>query len=217
MDDARLRRFIEDHEGRRVNAYSDSRGIPTIGVGFNLSRPDAKDKIAALGLSYDAVCRGTVSLTDAQIDALLDADIAAARAGAHGCVRGLDTLPSQAQMVIIDMVFNLGVGGFSTFRRMIAAVERQDWPAAADEMRNSLWYHQVGQRADQDIALIASCAVPPPAASRVGLTTAAQNIASDHEPSPSIVRHAGFIEGAPGRRGKKAVKSPRRRRKGQTR
>ena len=77
-------------------------------------------------------------------------------------LQGFDTLPLQAQMVIIDMVFNLGVGGFSTFRKMIAAVERRDW-TAAKEMRDSIWYHQVGRRADQDIALIASCAVPPPA------------------------------------------------------
>ena len=131
MNSARLRRFIEAHEGRRVNAYVDSRGIPTIGVGFNLTRPDAKDKIAALGLSYEAVCRGTVSLTDVQIHALLDLDIAAARAGARRCVQGFDTLPLQAQMVIIDTVFNLGVGGFSTFRKMIAAMERRDWTDAA--------------------------------------------------------------------------------------
>lgn len=162
MNSARLRRFIEAHEGRRVNAYVDSRGIPTIGVGFNLTRPDAKDKIAALGLSYEAVCRGTVSLTDAQIDALLDLDIAAARAGARRCVHAFDTLPPQAQMVIVDMIFNLGVGGFSTFRKMIAAVERRDWTTAAEQMRDSIWYHQV-ERAGEDIALIASCAVPRPA------------------------------------------------------
>jgi GH24 family phage-related lysozyme (muramidase) len=94
MKRARLRRFIEAHEGRRVNAYVDSRGIP---------------------------------------------------------------------------FFNLGVGGFSTFRKMIAAVERRDWTAAAEEMRDSIWYHQVGRRADQDIALIASCAVPPPAPGGSGI------------------------------------------------
>lgn len=158
MDNANVRRFIEDHEGRRVDAYIDSRGIPTIGVGFNLRRPDAREKI-----SYDAVCRREVSLTDAQIDALLDADIAAAKVGARGCVLGFGTLPPQAQMVIIDMVFNLGVGGFSAFRKMIAAVERGDWSAAAAEMRDSVWYHQVGRRADQNIALVASCGTVPPA------------------------------------------------------
>jgi GH24 family phage-related lysozyme (muramidase) len=162
IDDAVLRRFIEAHEGRRVDAYLDSRGIRTIGVGFNLQRPDAREKITALGLSYDAVCRGEVRLTDAQIDRLLDSDIADAEAGARRCVRGFDVLPAQAKMVVIDMVFNLGVGGFSAFRKMIAALEARDWNKAAAEMRDSAWYHQVGQRATQDTALIASCGAPPP-------------------------------------------------------
>lgn len=165
IDSAALRRFVEAHEGRRVDAYSDSRGIRTIGVGFNLQRPDARATISALGLSYDAVCRGEVRLTDAQIDTLLDGDIAAAEAGARECVRGFDALPAQAKMVVIDMVFNLGVGGFTGFRKMIAALESGDWNRAAAEMRDSAWYHQVGQRAQQDIALIERCGAPPPAGS----------------------------------------------------
>lgn len=162
IDSATLRRFVEAHEGRRVDAYLDSRGIRTIGVGFNLQRPDASAKITALGLSYDAVCRGEARLTDAQIDTLLDDDIADAEAGARRCVRGFDALPAQAKMVVIDMVFNLGVGGFSAFRKMIAALENADWNRAAAEMRDSAWYHQVGQRAQQDIALIERCGAPPP-------------------------------------------------------
>ena len=106
-------------------------------MGFNLRRPDAKDKITALGVSYDAVCHGAVSLTDGQVNTLLDADIAGAMADARTCVRGFDTLPPDVQMVIVDMIFNLGVGGFSAFKKMIAAVERADWSSAAAEMRDS--------------------------------------------------------------------------------
>src|SRR5262245_4348221 len=157
MDIARLRRFIEDHEGRRVTAYLDSRGIPTVGVGFNLRRSDAKGKTAALGVSYDALCRGAVSLTDQQIDALLDADIAAAMADARHIVHGFDVLPPDVQMVIVDMIFNLGIAGFAAFKKMIAAVECADWSTVASEMRDSMRYHQVGLRASQDIALVTGC------------------------------------------------------------
>src|SRR5262245_14467557 len=124
MDFARLRHFIEDHEGRRATAYLDSRGIPTVGVGFNLQRSDAKQRIAALGVSYDALSRRDVALTDQQIDTLLDADIATAMTDARNCVRGFDTLPPDVQMVVVDMIFNLGIGGFAGFKRMIAAIER---------------------------------------------------------------------------------------------
>ena len=34
----------------------------------------------------------------------------------------------------------------SRFVKMIAAVRREDWGGAADEMENSLWFRQVGER-----------------------------------------------------------------------
>jgi hypothetical protein len=61
------------------------------------------------------------------------------------------------------MIFNLGAGGFSAFRKMIAAVESADWVSAAKEMRDSMWSRQVGHRADEDVALMAGCAGPPTA------------------------------------------------------
>ncbi len=56
------------------------------------------------------------------------------------------------------------------------------------------------------------------AARRISPVLSSMTTAGDHhEYRPSIFRYADFIEGAPGRRGKKAVKSPRSRRKGHTR
>ena len=34
----------------------------------------------------------------------------------------------------------------SKFQKMKAAVERRDWEAASDEMKNSEWFTQVGRR-----------------------------------------------------------------------
>ena len=34
----------------------------------------------------------------------------------------------------------------SKFQKMKAAVERRDWVGAAEEMKNSAWYTQVGRR-----------------------------------------------------------------------
>ena len=57
-----------------------------------------------------------------------------------------DSLPSEVQLIIADMSFNLGYYRLSRFRKMKAAVLRRDWSAAADEMRDSAWYGQVGRR-----------------------------------------------------------------------
>jgi len=51
------------------------------------------------------------------------------------------------QLVLVDMRFNLGPGRFRHFKKMIAAVNDQDFGRAAAEMKDSRWYTQVGQRA----------------------------------------------------------------------
>ena len=53
------------------------------------------------------------------------------------------------QRVIVDMVFNLGLGGFLRFQKTIAALEKHDYCEAAKEMLDSRWASQVGQRAER--------------------------------------------------------------------
>jgi GH24 family phage-related lysozyme (muramidase) len=62
--------FIKDHEGYRPHVYNDSRGIPTIGIGLNLLRPDAKKIAAQAGADYDAILSGKQTLTDDQVKEL---------------------------------------------------------------------------------------------------------------------------------------------------
>jgi lysozyme len=58
--------------------------------------------------------------------------------------RGLDDL---RQDVLSNMAFNLGVGGLLGFPAMLAATQAGDYATAADEMLDSQWADQVGQRA----------------------------------------------------------------------
>ena len=51
------------------------------------------------------------------------------------------------QNVCVNMIFNLGLKGFLGFKKMIAALEQQDYETAADEMIDSLWAEQVKGRA----------------------------------------------------------------------
>lgn len=50
------------------------------------------------------------------------------------------------QAVLIDMCVNLGWPRLSGFQRMRAALRNHDYRTAADEMKNSMWYTQVGER-----------------------------------------------------------------------
>ena len=149
-------RRIAEHEGTRAKVYIDTRGHPTVGIGFNLDRHGAAAALAGVGANYAAVRAGTQSLTNDQIDALARSDIEAAVNDASGLVSNFGELSAARQFVIVDMVFNLGSAGFGAFHQTIAAIEKGDFAKAADEMKESAWYGQVGSRAVSDCALMRS-------------------------------------------------------------
>ena len=75
LDREELKAQLVKHEGKKNHVYKDTEGHPTIGVGFNLDRSDARAKIEALGLDYAKVKAGTQDLTDTQVYQLLDGDM----------------------------------------------------------------------------------------------------------------------------------------------
>lgn len=152
----RAARLVEKHEGRRYEVYLDTEGHPTIGVGFNLDRHGAHEVLYHLGIAHVRVLNGSQRLTDAQIDALLAGDIAVSVASARAACPSFDALPEGVQLALIDMAFNLGRGGLSGFRGMLAAIAHGDWLAAATEALDSRWARQVGRRALEDVALMLS-------------------------------------------------------------
>jgi lysozyme len=113
------------HEGLKLRPYKCSAGKLTIGIGRNL------------------VDRG---ITREEAIYLAKNDI-------QGIKQALvlnhwyATLDPIRQKVIIDMAFNIGINGLLKFEKMILAIERRDFVKAADEMLDSLWAKQVGERA----------------------------------------------------------------------
>ena len=55
---------------------------------------------------------------------------------------------------LTNMMYNLGKPRFLGFKKMIAAIKIQDWKTAADEMIDSKWAKQVGDRAVRLAAII---------------------------------------------------------------
>ena len=137
--DELLMRMVERHEGRRNKPYRCPAGRLTIGVGHNMeARPLPRDMQAFLDKhGY---------ITDGMVDQLLIADLADAILDAADAV-GAQTWGSlnlARQYAIIDMAFNLGGGGLQKFKRFLAAVRVGNWKAAADEIRASKYYRQLG-------------------------------------------------------------------------
>lgn len=137
IDRAKLRAQLTKHEGFRPTVYDDATGRPvsigsqirgklTVGVGRNL-----EDK----GLSED------------EINYLLDNDIT-------DCIQAAQQFPwfsgldPVRQAVVTELVFNLGLKRFKSFKKFIGFMGEHRWVHAAAELRNSLWASQVKGRAD---------------------------------------------------------------------
>ena len=146
LDREKLKMQLVIHEGKQAKVYKDTEGILTVGVGFNLRRRDAKQKIEALNVDFEKLKSGRESLTDHQIDQLLEDDIDAAIRDCKSLIPNLANLSDVRQRVLIDMTFNLGKTRLSKFRKMIAAVKAEDFNEAAEEMKDSKWYTQVRRR-----------------------------------------------------------------------
>jgi lysozyme len=56
-------------------------------------------------------------------------------------------LDSVRQEAMVNFVFNVGIGTAQKFKKAMAALQEQDYDTAADEMMDSNWSKQVGQRA----------------------------------------------------------------------
>lgn len=167
---AQVRRRIAISEGERTTMYHDSRGIPTIGIGFNLLRADARDALAKVGVTDIAgVLNGDVALSQNQVNELFDYSFAPIVTDArNSLVDGVfDALSDARRFVICDLVFNMGFAGWGQFVNTRAAIVTAQkakganspdahalFVAAANDLRQSDWFSQVGDRAKRDCAMM---------------------------------------------------------------
>jgi lysozyme len=84
-------------------------------------------------------------ITTAEAFALLEADVAEAAYRVKGLLGDLELDPVRLR-ALTNMAFNLG-GRLGDFKHFLAAVKAGDWQAAGQNMADSLWAKQVGERA----------------------------------------------------------------------
>lgn len=155
MDLAFITNLVEKHEGRRKTVYHDTVDKPTIGVGWNLEDSDSDVIAGHFGLDLADIKNGT-PLTDDQINQVRDYQINECILAARRIFPNFDTMPANPQAVIVDMLFNLGETRFLNFKNTIGFLKAGNWKQAANGLMLSLWFHQVGRRATEDIALLNS-------------------------------------------------------------
>ncbi len=132
------------HEGMRNKMYYDSKGIPTIGIGFNLKDPGNLKILNKLKISERDLRNG---LSNNQIKLLFDESLKQAKSDALKFLPNFNQHPVQVQNAIIDMSFNLGHSRLNKFVQLRKALMEKNYDKASKEMLNSTWAKQVGNRA----------------------------------------------------------------------
>jgi lysozyme len=147
MDKVKLFEELMRDEGIGLKMYTDSEGVPTIGIGHNLrDKPISKE--AALFIAGD--------------------DVYEVEVGLNTHLPWWTKLDEVRQRVLVNMAFNLGVGPtpenptgkLLTFPHTLALIEVGDYATAADMLLHSLWYKQVGKRAERLIQAMRSGVMP---------------------------------------------------------
>ena len=124
-----MRKLIESvklSEGFRDKVYKCTEGFDTIGYGFAV-----KDLVLDEDISEMILERKLKSLIER----------------VHKKFPFVEDLPEEAQEVVYEMCYQLGLAGFSKFKKTIQLLRLGNYKTCADEMLDSRWARQTPNRA----------------------------------------------------------------------
>ncbi len=138
-------------------------GYLSIGYGYNLERYGSSP--AAIARAKKEVCKilNKSSLdngiTEAEAQKLLQHDLNKVIEGVKADKRLgplLEKLDDERQFVLIDMCYNMGIPRTKKFNKMLTAMENEDYTTAAKEILRSKYARDVGRRARDNAACMAT-------------------------------------------------------------
>jgi len=138
MNIDKLQKELERDEGCKYEIYLDHLGYPTFGIGHLITDNDSE--------WWSDV--GT-EVSEERVKEAFSYDIETVLSDCERLYEDFGDLPEEVQLIIANMMFNLGYTRLSKFKGMKRGVDARDWNAAADEMVDSLWYRQVTNRANR--------------------------------------------------------------------
>ena len=136
MNKDQLREELAEDEGCKFEIYLDHLGLPTYGIGHLVVEGDPEYG-QPVGTPVD----------EERVRQVFNLDIASTLDECQVLYPDFDDLPEECQLIIANMMFNMGRPRLSAFKGMKAGVDARDWNRAADEMVDSRWHDQVPNRA----------------------------------------------------------------------
>jgi lysozyme len=142
---------LEMSEGLVTTRQPCPAGKMTIGYGRNIDdNPLDAEEQRHLGCGP----KGPNPISKKDAEYLLQSDI-------NKCINDLDkrfpwwkNLDGEHQFIMIDMAFNCGIGGLSKHKTMLQCMKEGKFDEAAEAMRNTKYFRQVGNRSARNYVLM---------------------------------------------------------------
>jgi len=149
MNKDQLRVELAEDEGCKYSVYLDHLNLPTLGIGHLVLESDPE---------YGQPVGTEVS--EERVRKAFNLDVAVTIDECKVLYDDFDDLPEEAQLVICNMMFNMGRPRLSKFKGMKAGCDARDWNEMADQMVDSRWHDQVPNRAKRLVKRIRDLAKP---------------------------------------------------------
>ena len=127
-------------EGVVNKIYADHLGYLTFGIGHLITENDPEYNMPV----------GT-EVSEERVKECFEHDVILAMYDCQAVftIKHWEDFPDEVKEICINMMFNLGRTRFSKFKKTIKHLKEHNFTSAADEAQDSLWYTQVGKRAER--------------------------------------------------------------------
>ena len=138
MNIEQLREELKEDEGCKYEIYLDHLGLPTHGIGHLITEWDEEyEKPVGTPVSED------------RVNNCFQIDVWATVNECKKLYNKFDDMSEDVQLILCNMMFNMGRPRLSKFKKMNEAIANEDWLEAATQMEDSRWHKQVTNRANR--------------------------------------------------------------------
>jgi lysozyme len=123
-----IAKLLMFEEGFRADAYYCSEGYPTIGIGWKIgSKDQSLNDFEVMRISQAAAlaqCQDTCDIIKNLLSQV---------------IKGWTELNDARQAILISMVYQMGLSGVMKFKKMISAIDDNDFAEASNQGMDSIW------------------------------------------------------------------------------
>ena len=129
MNIDKLREELKEDEGCKYEIYLDHLGLPTHGIGHLITEWDEEyEKKVGTEVSED------------RVNNCFAKDVETVLEDCKVLYSNFDELPEEVQLILANMMFNMGRTRLSKFKKLKLAVDDEDWMEASIQMEDSRRY-----------------------------------------------------------------------------